>query len=109
MGKWQYQPRGRAQNRAQEWPFEREGYSDQPQAAYAAAPTANVEVSHSGRLASFLGSVLAGAGGIWTARVASQSNFDPSALTLNSHPIELTGIGILIWLYGKYRKSVAAR
>lgn len=109
MGKWKYQPRERAQNRAQEWPFEREGYSDQPQTAYAPAPSTNIRPSHAGKLEAFLGSIMAGAGAIWTAQVASQSNFDPSALTLNSHPIELTGIGILIWLHGKYRKSISAR
>ena len=98
--------RGGWKNRGEEWPYEREGYSDtQPQVAYAAAPSLKqTEVPSSrGRLEAFIGSLLTGGGAIWAARVASSSGFSPSALTLNSHPIELTGIGILIWLYGKYR------
>src|SRR5437764_10963412 len=111
MAKWKNQPRGRAQNRAEEWPFEREGYSDQPQAASAAAPPANMPApSHPGRLETFLGSVLAGVGAVWTAQIVTQAGLTvPGTLTLNSHPIELTGIGILLWLHGKYRKSVNAR
>jgi hypothetical protein len=111
MSKQKYQPSGRARNRAQEWPYEREGYSEQPQAAYAAAPAANLPApSHPGRLEAFLGSVIAGAGAVWTAQIVTQAGFTvPGSLTLNSHPIELTGIGILLWLHGKYRKATQVR
>jgi hypothetical protein len=102
-----YQPRpqrGGWKNRGEEWPYEREGYSDTQVVAYAAAPLKETAVpSNRGRSEAFIGSLLTGGGAIWAAWVASGSGFSPSALTLNSHPIELTGIGILIWLYGKYK------
>jgi hypothetical protein len=114
MGKWNHQQRspqpGGWKNRGEEWPYEREGYSDtQAQVAYAAAPAARVAPNNKGRLETFIGSLMAGGGAIWAAQVASASGFNPSALTLNSHPIELTGIGILIWLHGKYRKATQVR
>ncbi|HZU22349.1 MAG TPA: hypothetical protein VE998_05915 [Terriglobales bacterium] len=112
MAKPKHQPGGRvARNRAEEWPYEREGYSDSPQAAYAAAPPVKLPPSSQpGRLEAFLGSVVAGAGAIWTAQLFTQAGLTvPGTLTLHSHPIELTGIGILLWLHGKYRKSISVR
>src|SRR5215471_14547716 len=112
MARRNYQPRsqrGGWKNRGEEWPYEREGYSDTLQVAYAAAPMKETEErSHKGRLEAFLGSLLTGCGAIWAAQVASSSGFSPTALTLNSHPIELTAVGILIWLHGKYRKTAKA-
>jgi hypothetical protein len=97
-------------NGREEWPFEREGYSDMPQTAYAAAPPSNVApASHSGRLEAFLGSVVAGCGAVWAAQVAAQAGFSPAALTLNSRPLELTAFGILLWLHGKWRKATQVR
>ena len=97
-------------SRTPDWPYEREGYSDTTQPAYASASTAPVEAApHSGRLEAFLGSVLAGCGAVWTAQVLTQSGFVPGSLTLHSHPLELTGFGLLLWLHGKYRKSVQVR
>jgi hypothetical protein len=112
MGKWTYQPRGPVSgNRAQEWPYEREGYSEKPQAAYApVTPTKGATLSYPGRLEAFLGSVIAGAGAVWTAQIVTAAGLViPGTLTLHSHSVELTGIGILIWLHGKYRKATAVR
>ena len=96
--------------RSAEWPYEREGYSDIPSPAYASAPSLNVTPpSNSGRLEAFLGSVLAGCGAVWTAQVVTSTGLSPTALTLNSHPIELTGLGVLLWLHGKWRRSTLVR
>src|SRR5947209_4250507 len=97
-------------NAKQDWPFEREGYSDTPHPAYASAPAAEVKpAGSSSRLEAFLGSVMAGSGAVWTAQVITQSGLTPGTLTLHSHPIELTGLGVLLWLHGKWRKSTQLR
>lgn len=100
----------RRKNRQEEWPYEREGYNDVPQPAYASAPPTHVDIPPTnGRFEAFLGSVLAGCGAVWTAQVMTQSGLTPGSLTLNSHPVELTGLGLLLWLHGKWRKSTQVR
>lgn len=94
----------------QDWPFERDGYSDTPQPAYAAAPSAEVmQTPNNARLEAFLGSVIAGCGAVWTAQVVSQAGLAPGALTLHSHPVELTALGVLLWLHGKWRRATQVR
>ena len=99
-----------ARGNKEDWPFEREGYSDLPQPAYANAPSGHVDAPrHNGRLEAFLGAVVAGCGAVWIAQVASQSGFSSAALTANSHPLELTAAGVLLWLHGKWRKATQLR
>ena len=54
-----------------------------------------------------LGSLIAAAGVIWTARVGTQ---DPVSIwqftVLPPGPLEVCAIGILVWLHAKWRRSL---
>jgi hypothetical protein len=59
-----------------------------------------------------IGSLVASAGLIWTAKIAT-SNFTGmdafSFARLPRGPLEICAIGILIWLHAQWRKSVIVR
>ncbi|MBV8208171.1 MAG: hypothetical protein JO041_15405 [Acidobacteria bacterium] len=102
-----------AARKREDWPYEREGYSDLPGPAHASAhaaagPTVD-SAPPSGRLQAFLGSVLAGCGAVWAAEAVVQAHFLPGTLTRDPHPMELTGAGLLIWLHGKWRRATQLR
>lgn len=59
-----------------------------------------------------LGSIIAAAGMIWTVYLATQhySGLDSFSFTnLPRGPLEVCGIGILVWLHAKWRGSVVVR
>jgi hypothetical protein len=57
-----------------------------------------------------LGSVIAAAGLIWTAQAATRNFSTLNALfPLPVGPLEICGIGIVIWLHAKWRSSIAPR
>jgi len=52
---------------------------------------------------------MTGAGAAWITYVVTVAGVQPSALVWNSHPVELTGIGMLIWLHAKYRRATQVK
>ncbi|HYG97861.1 MAG TPA: hypothetical protein VD837_01930 [Terriglobales bacterium] len=54
-----------------------------------------------------IGSLIAAAGIIWAAHGVTSNPDALYTLPLQQGPLELCGIGILIWLHGKWRRSVA--
>lgn len=59
-----------------------------------------------------IGSLIAGAGMVWTAYIVTQ-NFTGldsfSFMNLPRGPLEICAAGILVWLHAKWRSSVVAR
>jgi hypothetical protein len=56
-----------------------------------------------------IGSLLAAAGLIWTARIASSDLTGLDALSFTNlprGPLEVCAIGILVWMHAKWRQSV---
>src|SRR4051812_19847727 len=97
-------------NNREAWPAEREGYTEAPAAAYAVAGRANVRPSGSTiRMEELLGSLMTGGGAAWITYVVTVGGIQPSALVWNSHPVAVTGIGMLIWLHAKYRRATRVR
>ena len=100
-------------NNREAWPAEREGYSDAPAAAYASTGRAEARSlsprSSTIRIEELLGSLMTGAGAAWITYVVTVAGVQPSALVWNSHPVELTGIGMLIWLHAKYRRATQVK
>ncbi|HEY6337304.1 MAG TPA: hypothetical protein VIW68_02310 [Candidatus Sulfotelmatobacter sp.] len=92
----------------------REGYLDVPvKPTYAAvhkSGTPSGKQKGFGILAEVrLGSLIAAAGMVWTAYVAT-SNYDAlwHMQVLPPGPIEVCALGILVWLHAKWRRSVKA-
>ena len=95
------------------WDAGREGYVDLPKAPiYAPVPKVGVKPKGESYLLSIrgeerFGSLLAAAGMIWAAYVASVDY--TILLTLRimpPGPIEVCGLGILAWLHAKWRRSL---
>ena len=59
----------------------------------------------SSHLEAQFGSVVAAGGVIWAVAIASKQ-FAASGIVLPSGPLEVCGVGILIWLHAKWRGSV---
>ena len=53
-----------------------------------------------------LGSLIAGGGIVWIAVIALPQISSPAGLTLPAGPMEVCGLGIMIWLHAKWRGSV---
>lgn len=60
----------------------------------------------SAHLEAQLGSLIAGGGIVWIALVAAPQLGSAAGINLPSGPIEVCGVGILIWLHAKWRGSV---
>jgi hypothetical protein len=94
------------------WPQEREGYSEPPPVAYV---TARVNVgadrdSTTLHRVEQIGSVVAGGGIIWTAyAVAHHSSEIVRFALFPPGPLEVLGIGVLIWLVAKWVRASQAR
>jgi hypothetical protein len=101
-------PTGRS-NREQ-WPFEREGYDDRPAQAHSADRSPNMGAGPFLAVAEErVGSALAGASAIWVAWIGSTAGMSPAALVVDPRPVELAGVGILVWLHAKWRRWSSAR
>ena len=96
------------------WPVERQGYSDVPRPAYAAATTGapplpplhrRMAIRTERRIAGLI--MLAGI--VWIARtLIGQESLSALRILglLPPGPLEITGIGALIWLHAQWRRSV---
>lgn len=101
-----------AQREHDPWPQEREGYHEQPPVAYApvrldasVGPGATVI-----RRAEQIGSLVAGGGIIWTAYAVTHHLPQITRLALfPPGPLEVLGIGVLVWLIAKWCRAVASR
>lgn len=55
-----------------------------------------------------IGSLIAAAGIIWAVYVATRSFTGIDNLLMPTGPLEVCGLGVLIWLHSKWRGSVRA-
>ena len=95
------------------WPAEREGYSDTPRAAYAAvavdAPAPPAGKGFSIRAEARIGLLIMIPGIIWFAyNTLTQPGYLMIAAVIlpPNGPVGVTGIGILVWLHSKWRRSI---
>ena len=92
----------------EEWPIEREGYDDVRRPAHAL--TARFDpVPAVVRLEEYLGSLIAGGAAVWAAWAATINGVDPVALINDPRPVELLGVGILVWLHAKWRRATLTK
>ena len=61
----------------------------------------------SAHLEAQLGSLIAGGGIVWIAAIAAPQFGSASGITFTPGPVEVCGVGILIWLHAKWRGSVS--
>lgn len=101
-----------AQREKDPWPQEREGYYQPTPVAYApvyvnsGAGKENLAV----RRAEQIGSVVAGGGIIWTAYAVAHHSAEIARLVLfPPGPLEVLGIGVLIWLVAKLCRAASPR
>jgi hypothetical protein len=98
----------RIQRRTDPWPEERQGYDQPTPVAYAPVHETDVESEGTGiRRAEQLGSLVAGAGVIWTAYAFTHHT--PEILRFDIFPpgpLEVLGVGVLIWLLAKWFRAV---
>ena len=59
----------------------------------------------SSHLEATLGSLIAAGGVIWAVAIASKQ-LAAAGIVIPTGPLEVCGVGILIWLHAKYRSSV---
>ena len=60
----------------------------------------------SAHLEAQLSSLVAGGGIVWIAAIAAPQISSVSGITFPSGPMEISAVGILIWLHAKWRGSV---
>jgi len=56
-----------------------------------------------------LGSIVAGGGIAWAAAAATHHLEGFNGILFASGPLEICGIGILVWLHAKWRRSTSAK
>ncbi len=94
-------------SRAELWPAEREGYDTPVPVAYAAIPVKRSPRHRFPiRAESRLGSVAIGVGVIWAVQVMTAPIANAQALLVTPGPLEVCGIGCLVWLHAKWRRSI---
>jgi len=94
------------------WPQEREGYHEPTPVAYAPMRLdSNLrKESVLVRRAEQLGSLVAGGGIIWTAYAFTHHSAEIMRFALfPPGPLEVLGVGVLIWLVAKWCRAVSAR
>ena len=100
-----------AQREADPWPEEREGYNQAP-VAYAPVrlDASSGKESTLIRRAEQLGSLVAGGGIIWTTYAFTHHSAEIMRFALfPPGPLEVLGVGVLIWLIAKWCRTAAAR
>ena len=60
----------------------------------------------SAHLEAQLSSLIAGGGIVWIAIVAAPQFGSASGIVFPNGPLEVSGVGILLWLHAKWRSSV---
>src|SRR4051812_942446 len=95
--------------RIDEWPHERVGYEQKrPVPAYVAAGNTTVIQKtrfHRAWIEERVGSMIGAAGLLWAAQVVSHVGFRADALLQTPGPLEVAGVGILVWLHAKWLRS----
>jgi len=100
------------QRQSDPWPDEREGYHQAEAATHA---TLRVDGSSRKegaaiRRAEELGSLIAGGGIIWTTYAFAHHSAEILRFALfPPGPLEVLGVGVLIWLVAKWCRAIAAR
>lgn len=107
-----FMPPSSAKREPDPWPEEREGYCQPTPVAYAPLRLHSKAVKESAavRRAEQIGSLVSGGGIIWTtyafahhsAEIVRFAVFPPG-------PLEVLGIGVLIWLFAKWRRAAGQR
>jgi hypothetical protein len=97
-----------------DWDAGREGYERVPISYAPAAPvTKNTGTAPANPLQSIrreerFGSLIAAAGTIWIVYVATQDYTNLWRLQINPPgPLEVTALGILVWLHAKWRRNLS--
>ncbi len=101
-----------AQREKDPWPQEREGYYQPTQVAYAPVRVNSGagKESIAIRRAEQIGSVVAGGGIIWTAYAVAHHSAEIVRFALfPPGPVEVLGIGVLIWLVAKWCRAASPR
>jgi hypothetical protein len=102
----------RAQREKDPWPEEREGYHEPTPVAYAPIHVDSGLRKESAlvRRAEQLGSLVAGGGIIWTTYAFTHHSAEIMRFALfPPGPLEILGVGVLIWLVAKWYRAVATR
>jgi len=89
-----------------QWPNEREGYTDNLRPAYVALPaTPGLRRKQSCKTEEFVGSLIAGGGLCWATWVVVHQLAVMSRMGLwPPGPLEVCGMGVLIWMHAKWRR-----
>lgn len=101
-----------AQRETDPWPEEREGYHQPPPVAYAPIRLERSagQESTAIRRAEQLGSLVAGGGIIWTAYAVTHHSAEIARFAIfPPGPLEVLGVGVLIWLVAKLARVIARR
>ena len=99
-----------AQREKDPWPQEREGYYQPTPVASAPVHVSAGKESIAIRRAEQMGSVVAGGGIIWTAYAVAHHSAEIARLVLfPPGPLEVLGIGVLVWLVAKLCRAAAQR
>ena len=101
-----------AQREHDPWPEEREGYHQPPPVAYAPIPleTSLRKESTAIRRAEQIGSLCAGGGIIWTTYAVAHHSAEIVRFAIfPPGPLEVLGVGVLIWLVAKWCRAVQVR
>jgi len=94
------------------WPQEREGYSEPPPVAYVTARVNPIVEKDSATIhrVEQIGSVVAGGGIIWTTYAVAHHSAEIVRFALfPPGPLEVLGIGVLIWLVAKWVRASQLR
>jgi hypothetical protein len=82
------------------WPLERKGYDKPLPVAYAAMPLKSARPRLPITLEKQIGGLTAAAGAIWAAQAV------PGTLMVTPGPLEVCGVGVLLWLHAKWRRAL---
>jgi len=94
------------------WPEERNGYYEAPPVAYVSARTNAVaeKEGHTIHRIEQIGSVISGAGIIWTTYAVAHHSTEIARFALfPPGPLEVLGVGVLIWLVCKWVRAIKVR
>ncbi|HYN16230.1 MAG TPA: hypothetical protein VES66_10645 [Terriglobales bacterium] len=93
------------------WPEEREGYHQPPPVAYVPVrldPSAKESTAI--RRAEQIGSLVAGSGIIWTTYAVAHHSAEITRFAVfPPGPLEILGVGVLMWLIAKWCRAVQVR
>ncbi len=101
-----------SQRETDPWPKERDGYYQPPPVAYVTTHV-NASADQEGTTihrVEQIGSLIAGGGIIWTAYAVAHHSAEIARFALfPPGPLEVLGIGVLIWLVAKWVRAIQVR